>query len=299
MSQSRASHEPALGRSGGQDAGDRARTPLLELITKESLDLDYVQVAQRRPGRDRPTGPTPHRGAAVAVAVFGLLVAVAAVQNSRNADVDEASRNALIDRIDLRKDALASAQDRVEAQRSQNEVLVDQVLSLASAAETVGERRDDLALDTGFVAVSGPGVRLTIDDQPDGDPDGRVRATDLRTLVNGLWEAGAEAISVNGRRLTALSAIVNSDIAIQVNKGPLSPPYVVQAIGDPDLQANLLETGSGLTFLALAEQFGFVVDRDNVTSPMLLPAAPPSLQRLRYAELPSASGPGDQEDSNP
>ena len=89
---------------------------------------------------------------------------------------------------------------------------------------------------------------------------------------------------------------MNSDIAIQVNKGPLSPPYVVQAIGGPEPAGRLRgDRQSGLTFFALAEQFGFVVERDNVTSPMLLPAAPPSLQRLRYAELPSATGPGDEE----
>ena len=139
---------------------------------------------------------------------------------------------------------------------------------------------------------------MTVDDQPQGDPDGRVRATDLRILVNGLWQAGAEAIAINGRRLTSLSAIVNSGIAIQVNEGPLSPPYVVQAVGGPNLDADFVETQSGLTFIALAEQFGFVVERDTVSS-LLLPAAPPSMQRLLYAELPSATGPGDQEETNP
>ena len=76
------------------DVGERARTPLLELVTRESLDLDYEDVARRRADPGRTTGPTPHRGAAVAVGVFGLLVAVAAVQNSRNADADQASRDA-------------------------------------------------------------------------------------------------------------------------------------------------------------------------------------------------------------
>ena len=66
---------------------------------------------------------------------------------------------------------------------------------------------------------------------------------------------------------------MNSDIAIQVNKGPLSPPYVVQAVGGPNLDADFVETQSGLTFIALAEQFGFVVERDTVSS-LLLPAAP-------------------------
>ena len=281
-----------------QDAGDRARTPLLDLVTRESLDLDYEDVARRRRtgGTSHASGPTPHRGAAVAVALFGLLVAVAAVQNSRNADADEASRAALVDRIDLRKEALASVQDRIDKQEEANDKTVGQLVSLGSAAEDAEQRRAELSLETGFVAVSGSGLRITVDDQPQGDPDGRVRATDLRLLVNGLWQAGAEAIAVNGRRLTSLSAIVNSDIAIQVNKGPLSPPYVVQAIGGTNLQADLVETDSGLTFFALAEQFGFVVQRENVSS-LLLPAAPPSLQRLIHAERPS--GPGDLEDQNP
>ncbi len=280
------------------DVGDRARTPLLELVTKESLDLDYEQVARGRGGPGPVDGPTPHRGTAVAVAVFGLLVAVAAVQNSRNADVDEASRNALIDRIEVRRDAVSSLQDRVVVQRAENEGLVDRLVDLAAAVQSTEDRRADLALESGFVAVSGPGLRISVDDQPQGDLDGLVRATDLRALVNGLWQAGAEAIAINGRRLTSLSAIVNSDIAIQVNKGPLSPPYVVQAVGSNDLDANFVETQSGVLFISLAERFGFVVERDTVSS-LLLPAAPPSLQRLRYAERPSGEGLDDQEGSTP
>jgi len=282
-------------RSQVRDAGDRARTPLLELVTRESLDLDYQDVARRRASLDRAAGPTPHRGAAVAVGIFGLLVAVAAVQNSRNADVNEASRNALIERIELRKDTVASLRERAAELRAQNDALVDQGASLDTAVQNAEQARTALALGTGFVTVSGPGLRVTVDDQPQGDPDGRVRATDLRVLVNGLWQAGAEAIAINGRRLTALSAIVNSDIAIQVNKVPLSPPYVVQAIGGPNLDADFVETDSGLAFISLAEQFGFVVGRDSVTS-LLLPAAPLSLQRLRFAERPSATGPGDQDE---
>jgi uncharacterized protein YlxW (UPF0749 family) len=281
-----------------RDAGDRARTPLLELVTRESLDLDYEDVARRRADPGPATGPTPHRGAAVAVAVFGLLVAVAAVQNSRNADVNEASRDALIERIEVREDRVAGLRDRARDLRRQNEQLVDQAVTLSSALRNVEERRAELALAAGFVAVAGPGLRVTVDDQAEGDPDGRVRATDLRVLVNGLWEAGAEAIAINGRRLTSVSAIVNSDIAIQVNKGPLSPPYVVNAIGGADLDADFVESQSGLTFIALAEQFDFQVVRDTVTS-LLLPAAAPSLQRLLHAERPSAAGPGDQEESIP
>ena len=118
-----------------REAGDRARTPLLELVTRESLDLDYEEVARRRADPRPAAGPTPHRGAAVAVAVFGLLVAVAAVQNSRNADVDEASRSALVDRIEMRKDAVSSLQDRIVELRAQNDNLVEQVVDLTAAGQ--------------------------------------------------------------------------------------------------------------------------------------------------------------------
>ena len=145
------------------------------------------------------------------------------------------------------------------------------------------------------MAVHGPGLRITVSDNPDGSADGRVRATDLRLLVNGLWRAGAEAIAINGRRLSAISAIVNSNISVQVNRSPLTPPYVISAIGDD----NLATPASGQhdrasQFQALADQFGFVVDRQN-ESELVLPAAPDTQLRLRYAGQGSGS-PDNQED---
>ena len=61
---------------------------------------------------------------------------------------------------------------------------------------------------------------------------GRVRDRDMQRVVNGLWESGAEAISVNGQRLTALSAIRAAGDAILVDNKPLVPPYTVLAVGD-------------------------------------------------------------------
>ena len=62
-------------------------------ITEQSLDEDYQQVAARKAARGG--GPTPPGrprlgAAAVGGRVFGVLVATAAVQTSRNADVDDA-----------------------------------------------------------------------------------------------------------------------------------------------------------------------------------------------------------------
>ena len=278
---------------------DRVTMPLLALVTREAMDEDYVHAARRRAAGGGP--PTPrwsgHRGAAVATAVFGLLVALAAVQTARNADVQEASRNALIERIRERQAEVATAKDRIGALRKENADLeAAEARTREGLAETTTRLRG-LQVSTGFIAVSGPGVRITVSDNPDGSADGRVRATDLRRLVNGLWEAGSEAIAINGRRLSSVSAIVNSNIAVSVNRSPLTPPYVVTAIGDgQQLQSRLATTSSGAQFQALADQFGFGVDLQNETE-VQLPAAPEILLGLRWAK-PEPAGP-DRDKENP
>ena len=269
--------------------------PLLELVTREALDGDYEAAARRRaaapsasaedPGE--PPRRTSLRGAAVVTAVFGLMIALAAVQNSREADVQDASRSALIDRIEARRADVRDLETRLDTLEGQIGDLrgADTRVRNEVGDLTVQQRR--LQLSTGFVDVEGPGVRYTIDDAADGDPDGRVRSGDLRLLVNALWRSGAEAIAVNGRRLTSLSAIVNQGIAVTVNRQPLTPPYVVSAIGDyRTLAADVLTTTTGEQFESLAEQFGFVVDRQNVEDGdgIQLTAASPTQLRLRWAE---------------
>ena len=84
--------------------------PLLTLITQRSLDADYEHVAARRraAGEDPSESRVTLRTAALVLLAFGLLVTVAAVQTSRNASDDEASRARLIEQI-----GRASCRERV------------------------------------------------------------------------------------------------------------------------------------------------------------------------------------------
>jgi uncharacterized protein YlxW (UPF0749 family) len=261
-------------------SSDRARVPLLTLITQESLEEDYRHVAAQRAasGATSGTGRRSHWIAAAVVAAFGVLVTIAAVQTSASSGVNNANRDSLVARMaDKRADA-ADLQRRIVRLREQIVVLqsaYDEASDDARAAENRVERLGAIA---GFHAVSGPGVVITVNDAPDGEA---VRDEDLATLVNGLWEAGAEAIAINGKRLTARSALRNSGAAINLNgPPPLSPPYVVSAIGNPrTLEADLLDTSSGLEFSNLADVLGFPVKRQNVDD-LTLPAASQHLLRL-------------------
>ena len=79
-------HEPA-------PLPPQVTTPLLTLITQQSMDEDYLHVAERRGRGQLPSSGSrsrPHRTAAVVVAVFGVLVTTAAVQTAQDADVDRA-----------------------------------------------------------------------------------------------------------------------------------------------------------------------------------------------------------------
>ena len=103
--------------------------------------------------------------AAVVVAVFGILVSTAAVQNSRNADVDDAGRATLIERIENQRDRVvpAAGPDRPAA-RVATARLGDRLTSLTASVEAVEARLGRLQVATGFVAVEGEGVRVTVDD---------------------------------------------------------------------------------------------------------------------------------------
>lgn len=279
----------------------RVTTPLLQLITQQSLDEDYEHVAQQRATGARPPSRGRGRGrlTVVALAVFGVLVAVAAAQTARNADVTTAGREQLISRIADRRETVAGLQQRIARLQASNAAAEDSANLLDDRLQTALARRELLLAPTGFGPMRGKGVRLVIDDAPSGDASGEVRDDDLGLVVNGLWEAGAQGVSVNGQRVTALSALRNAGQVININTVPLSPPYAVEAIGDPrTLQADFAETASGARFLDVADQVGITVDMKVAT--LLLPPAPERMMRVSQARAGSskqAKPPVNKEDT--
>jgi uncharacterized protein YlxW (UPF0749 family) len=258
--------------------------PLLALITQRSLDADYEYVARRRAAAQSPPDRTaPRHTAAIVLVVFGLLVTVAAVQTSRNASVDQSSRASLIDQVNLRREGVARLQNELAKEQQRLLALRDRFTAVETAQQAVRSRLQRLGVRTGFAAVRGPGVQVTVASAPGSDPNQLVRDSDLALLTDALWAAGAEAISVNDQRLTVLSAFRNVGVGILVNSQPVSPPYAFSVIGDPaDLPANLLSSSVGEAWYALKDSFGFRFNVKNGGT-MTLPAASPVT--LRSAKL--------------
>jgi len=277
---------PTGGPTGSPPAGSQPdyTMPLLTLITQRSLDADYEHVAARRrqAGAAPARHPLPRRTAAVVLVVFGLLVTVAAVQTSRNASVNDASRADLIDQVDARRQSLADLQRELSREQARTLALRSRLTTLSTAEQAARARLQRLEGRTGFGPVRGPGIEATVGNAPDAAGPGLIRDSDLTLLTDALWGAGAEAISVNGERLTALSAFRNVGVGILVNSQPINPPYVFSVVGDPDtLPANLLSSSVGGQWYALKDSLGLRFDvHDGGT--MTLPAA--RQQPLRHAE---------------
>ena len=245
---------------------EHVTTPLLTTLTQNSLDEDYQHAADERVRRGG--GKPPSRGVAVVVvALFGLLIVTAAVQNSRNAATSERGRAELVEQVNGRRAEVASRERSISRMRAENTRLASALDELAGDERSASNRTDELGAGTGFRPVEGEGVRIRVDDSPDGSKDGRVRDEDLAVLVDGLWAAGAEAISINGQRLTNVSPIRNVGEAIHIKTVPLRAPYTVLAVGDTNtLQARFGDSVSGVAWASLVNSFGFEFSMANADS---------------------------------
>ncbi|MFL6061714.1 MAG: DUF881 domain-containing protein [Marmoricola sp.] len=267
---------------------------LLPYINAHAIDEDYAVAATRRgPREDVPTRRRRvGRGGAAVLAVFAILAVTAAVQTSKDSVSEEKDRRALITQVKDRRDAVIAQRRSITKLQQQNAALQSALLRASDDADGVTGRLSLLGLRSGTAAAKGPGVEVVVDDAPDAANDrNKVLDSDLQKLVNGMWEAGAEAISINGQRLTALSAIRFAGTAISVNFVSLQRPYRVLAIGNPDtLQGRFGATTSGAAWFDLQRDVGLKFSMHRAGS-LRLPAAP--MPSLRYVDVGTdRTGPG-------
>ncbi len=255
---------------------------LLQELVEHSIDDDYYVAAERRDSSP-PDAPRVRRAVTITViVVFALMLTVAAVRTYDRRPQAEVERQTLIDQIHAREASIANTQDAVDNARDDVETL-----RAGASDPEYRERIVDERIAVGDVAVTGQGVEVVVDNAEDFEdqPGGRVRDTDLQMLVNGLWNAGAEAIAINGQRVTTMTAIRTAGEAITVNFRSLSAPYTVQAIGNVDtLAARFVETQAGDIWSTLTNNYGMQFEI-NSDSDLTLPAAPKGRLTVRHAEI--------------
>jgi uncharacterized protein YlxW (UPF0749 family) len=160
----------------------------------------------------------------------------------------------------------------------------------------LNQQLQDARIAAGLVAMSGPGLVIQLSDSsvtvPQGGDqrDALVSGQDVLAVVEELWLAGAEGVSVNGERVTAATAVVDIGGSVLVNSAYLAPPYQVSAIGPADMFDRLTTSPGFVDFVrARAETFGIGVDYATLDD-VDLPAYAGSVN-LRYGRPTVSPGP--------
>ena len=232
-----------------------ASMDLLNQIVREPVDPDYARVAAASP----PGEQRAARGRgwlALVLVLAGTLFTVGALQTDRTRPVQETERTELVARIQGAESDQDALRRQVDDLTGQIDQLRTTALGSDGTSKALEAQIDRLGPAVGLAPVTGPGVVVVVDDAPtaDGDARDQVLDLDLQVLANGLWTAGAEAVSINGHRLSALTAIRGAGAAITVDYRSLTRPYRVEAIGDPrTLQARLAESAAGAWWNDLAQ----------------------------------------------
>lgn len=280
---------------GERQRPDRSMTLLREVVERP-LDPGYAAAARRRADGRAPVLPWWRRVIILVVAAaLGLTTMWAARELRAPTEGTSEARGLLLSEIE-------EGVGRGDRLRSANAELIDQIEqrqeeSLDGDDSDYLEYVRLLAHNAGGGRVTGPGLAITLDDSRDaqaGEPNselGRVQDLDLQVVSNGLWAAGAEAVAINGHRLSTVSAIRSAGPAIFVDLVPLSRPYVIEAVGDTQaMRAELARNSAGAHLGTLRDAFGISVDLEEVEG-LVLPGSSP--RTLRHAESLTSTQPGE------
>ena len=261
-------HNDAAPQASSMDPA--ASMSLLTSLLSNPLDAGYEHY--RADHGSRPTGLF-NRLAVFAVAValgFGSVIAIDSLRRPAN-------------------DVKADLKEQAAAKSSSVEALSDEVQSLGRAIDDLSQSGSPIAMDgardlvTATRPVSGPGIIVTLTDRSGpGKGSGAVRDQDVAMVVNALWAAGAEAISVNGQRIGPQTFVRTAGSAILVNVTPVSSPYEVVAIGDSNALSVALVRGSTGDYLSAAQSVSGMTVSSKVSQSLSMEALAPT--SLQYAQ---------------
>ena len=270
-----------------------------DAVDPASADTASASAAEPAAPSSSPTPPHLMRSVAhrfltqrsVSIAVVGviagLLFAINAALFRSSGDREAQNLSDLVQEEEVRVGQIT--QD-VEAIRAD----VDRLVEAASAGEppSEGGMTGATAVAAGRVAVAGPGVVVKLWDAPTSNapPGARpddllVHQQDVEAVVNALWAGGAEAMTIQGQRVTSKTAVRCVGNVLLLHRATYSPPYEIAAIGDsPELLDSLYSSPGVEVYLEYVEAVGLGWSAVRASA-LDMPAAD-SITGLSYATVP-------------
>lgn len=176
-------------------------------------------------------------GAPVALLCAGLLFATSAT-NARGTDL-RPSRNTTLAGLVEEQSRRSASLTRQHAALSQD---IEKLQTQQGSIEPkLANQLKTLSDQVGTTPVTGPGLTVTlkdaprevVKDNPDVDADWLViHQQDIQAVVNALWAGGADAMSIQNRRVISTTGIKCVGNSVVLHGVPYLPPYKITVIGD-------------------------------------------------------------------
>jgi len=208
----------------------------------------------------------------VSIALVCILLGIFLVAQLRT---QQAKGSASLGRLDALSELYKHSEEQRELLELEVAKLREQLTEQEKASESaVAEELQKLRILSGLTSLSGPGIVLTLDDSKlKGNEDAPadmylIHYEDLLLVVNELFAAGAEAVSINGQRIITTSEIRCAGPTILVNSTRVTPPFEILAIGDAQTLQSSLEMRGGV--LEPMRPWGIqisITQKDQITVP--------------------------------
>ena len=228
---------------------------------------------------------TRHAAAVLAVTIAsGILFSVSSLNERKN----PAGTSDLATLVRTRQAQVTALQNEVST-------LDAQVQNFSTTPQSATPDEDAFTAKSNR-PVSGPGIQITLSDAPTGQiPVGAtandlvIHQQDIEDTMNALWAGGAEAMTVQGVRITNRTVIRCIGNVILVDGTSFSPPFVIQAIGDPDtLRATVTANPRMVNYQAYVSKYGLGWDMQTKDSLSFAPAT--TSLTVNYATVEETNG---------
>ena len=195
----------------------------------------------------------------ITLAVLFFILSFAITMQVKSIIKNSSSENGEITRVEEAKEELVKKDLQIEDLKNRLLAATNDLDNYRKEAEqnTDGAKARASELErykilAGLTDVKGKGVTVTLSDstaEPDAGKSASsyiIHDSDLRTIVNELRSADAEAISINGERLVSSSEIRCVGPTIIINGNKYVPPFEIKAIGEPDMLEAALKLKGGI-----------------------------------------------------
>ena len=206
----------------------------------------------------------------VVAVVAGFLFATSGT-TAQGTDLRAGDSSQLTDLIAQREASVTDQQAALAELQQQVQALTDSAATRNGAVAAAQELGRSGLPSAGLTGLEGPGLTVTLDDAHLG-PGGALPAgarpddvvihqSDVQGVVNALWAAGADGVSIMGRRLTATSAVICVGNTLLLQGRTYSPPFVVAAVGSADQMRSELTASDDVAVLRdAADRYGLTYD---------------------------------------